>query len=122
MATYSSCLLTFFLSLANGLIKADQSLLSRTIEVVGIIWFFIICAVFFARIMPQGNIKPDWLKPVFWLLVIAISLYLIITGTIGSYKALNFTNLLTDLFRAIIGVLLVVAALTKDKLAQYAPF
>ncbi len=120
--TAAAYFIGYLLSLANGLIKAEQNLLSRTIEVVGVIWFFVICIVLFATIMPRGNLKPAWLKLVFWLLVIAISLSLIITGTIGACKALDFTGLLSGLFRVVTGVLVVVAAVTRDKWSRYAPF
>ena len=115
----AASILGYLLSLANGLTKAPQTLLSRTIGVVGVIWFFVIVVVLFAATMPRGSLKPVGLKLAFWILIVVVSFALVITGAINTSIAINSTDLLSGVFRILAGVLVVVAAVARDKLSRY---
>ncbi|MBM3156019.1 MAG: hypothetical protein FJ004_01885 [Chloroflexi bacterium] len=106
----------YALSLGNGTAQMEWKTFENSVEVVGIIWFFVVCSALWAAPMQQK------LKPVGNVMIAAISLGLMIYGIVCACIASDHQGFLNGTFVALLGFIIPIAFLAKHTLARYAPF
>jgi hypothetical protein len=109
-------LLAFVLSLAKGTTQMKWDPLGHSIDVIGAIWFFVICMALFAAQM--ASIPRDKLKPV----IAAVSAGPIICGIVVTSMASDYQHFLNGVFFVLFGLSILIAFGARDRLARYAPF
>jgi hypothetical protein len=105
----------FVLSLGKGTAEMKWNPLGRSVVVVGVTWFFVICAAFLATLMPQGKLTRLG-KVLYAILSLGIMVY-------GIAQVLwDRQHLLNAVFLVIFGLTVAVAAIARQRLSRYAPF
>jgi len=114
--TVAAYLTAYGLSFAKGTAGMERDTLEHLIEVVGCIWFFVIFAVLLSTRMISLHKTA-----VYWLLVSAVSLVFITIGAVVACRAPGYEGRLSGALIIVSGVVVVIAAKARDKLAPHAP-
>lgn len=104
--------------MGDGLAKIERDLLGVSLEVVGIIWFFLLFMILLSSVMPHGNQKPLSYMVFLGGIVTILSVGLIIYGAIWTCQASTFKEQLAGLFHIVAGIAIIIAALKRDTLSQ----